>query len=436
MNFVKRAGLSCAARKSRTAGLLGIFVVIGTLLLGGFHLRATAAAQEAHTGRTIGVDVTLLADGLTPETAGAIAASAVVTRHTLELPVRADPVDVTPRTVDAPTPEPPAPDGEDAPADDAREDTREDGPLVVTGVPETDLLLPFSHGSARITAGRALNTKDTDRRVAMVEQRLAAENGLGVGDTLRLRGADGSPVPLEVVGIFRDPAPEPAGWAPPHELPGNTLYVPVSTAVSLGADEKGTDRAVFRIGSPEDAALLHEETERLLGAGTFETRVNDKAFRDQVRPVQRVGSIAGLVVNGVVVAGALVLGLVVMAQMRERRHEAGVLLAMGEKRWKLLAQHLVEVAAVALPAVLLATSAGSVAIGVAGDALPGPPPDAVGPGPGAGPESGADPGPGGVGAATVARAAGVGLGISLVSTVVPGLGLLRLHPRSLLTDTD
>jgi putative ABC transport system permease protein len=41
-----------------------------------------------------------------------------------------------------------------------------------------------------------------------------------------------------------------------------------------------------------------------------------------------------------------------------------------------------------------------------------------------------------VGPADVGKVAGIGLGISLVATVVPGIGILRLHPRSLLVDTD
>lgn len=36
----------------------------------------------------------------------------------------------------------------------------------------------------------------------------------------------------------------------------------------------------------------------------------------------------------------------------------------------------------------------------------------------------------------VGNVAGIGLGISLVSTVVPGLGILRLHPRSILVSDE
>ncbi|RFU84984.1 ABC transporter permease, partial [Streptomyces triticagri] len=41
-----------------------------------------------------------------------------------------------------------------------------------------------------------------------------------------------------------------------------------------------------------------------------------------------------------------------------------------------------------------------------------------------------------IGPGELGKVAALGLGISLVATVVPGVGILRLHPRSLLTDTS
>ncbi|WKK24370.1 hypothetical protein QZH56_01500 [Streptomyces olivoreticuli] len=65
MNFVKRAAFSLVARTGKTALLLGIFLVICTLLLGGFLLQGATARQEAQAQRRIGVDVTIRGDGLT-----------------------------------------------------------------------------------------------------------------------------------------------------------------------------------------------------------------------------------------------------------------------------------------------------------------------------------------------------------------------------------
>lgn len=270
----------------------------------------------------------------------------------------------------------------------------------------------------------------------MVEQRLAGKNGLKAGDTLRVRSADGKrTVPLTVVGIYRDSTQDPSRWVPPHQLPGNVLYVPVRTVQRLSPGTADLAEAVFRIGSPEQAEQLHAEARRLLGGGSFDFRVNDKAYRDQVRPIQRAGTFAGLIVWLTAVAGALILGLIVMLQIRERRDELGVLLSLGEKKWKLIGQHAVEVAAVGLPAVAVAALAGQVAVQQAGDALLARQDSSPSPRAGS-PDTPADSPRMRIEPSDLGKVAGIGLGISLVSTVVPGIGILRLHPRSLLTDSE
>ncbi|WP_405540209.1 ABC transporter permease [Streptomyces sp. NBC_00075] len=420
MNFVKRAGQSLRARKARTVVLLAICVVICTLLLGGFLLQGATARQEADARRTIGVDVTVSGKGLTSAVADRLGSSPQVHRYTPWLPLDAEGLGVEPLRSGAPE------------EGDGSTGARTQPSLALIGVRDSGLLLRFSYGSNRITAGRGITPGDAGRAVALVERRLAEKNGIEVGDTLRARSADGSrTVPLEVVGIYRDSTPDPSTWTPPHLLPGNALYVPVGAVRQLSPGASDLTEAVFRIGSPEQAERLHAETRRLLGAGAFDFRVNDKAYRDQVRPIQRVAAFAGLIVRVVAVAGALILGLVVMLQIRNRRDELGILLSLGEKKWKLIGQHTVEVAAVALPAVAVAALAGQLAVRQAGDALLAPSarsgsPDA----PAADrPELRVEP-------SDVGNVAGIGLGISLVSTVVPGLGILRLHPRSILVSDE
>ncbi len=422
MNFVKRAGISLRARKSKTAVLLSIFVVICTLLLGGFLLQAGTERQEADAQRRIGVDVTVEGKGLTPAVADRIGAAPPVHRYNPLLPLKAGAAEFDPLVSGLPKP------------DGTRAGDTEEPPLALTGVRDTDLLLPFSYGSARITAGRGITPRDAGRDVVVLERRLAKKNELKVGDTIRVRSADGRrTMPLTVVGVFQDPRPDPSQWTPRNELPGNALYLPVDTVRRLSPGTADLAEAVFKIGSPEQAERLHATVKRQLGTGSFDFRVNDRAYKDQVRPIQRVGTFAGLIVWLIALAGALILALVVTLQIRERRDELGVLLSMGEKKWKLIGQHTVEAVAVALPAVAVAALAGQAAAQWAGDSLldretgrpaAGAPRTTVGP-----PEIS-------VGPSELGKVAGIGMGISLVATVIPGIGILRLHPRSILTDSE
>lgn len=67
-----------------------------------------------------------------------------------------------------------------------------------------------------------------------------------------------------------------------------------------------------------------------------------------IGPINSVASFSKNVVYIVSIAGALILGLLVMMQVRDRKYEMGVLLAIGEKRGKLIAQFFVEILIVAL----------------------------------------------------------------------------------------
>ncbi|MFE4494998.1 ABC transporter permease [Streptomyces niveus] len=416
MNFVKRAALSLVARRAKTALLLGIFLVICTLLLGGFLLQGATSRQEAEAQRRIGVDVTVRGDRLTLATAAALGSSPLVERYNPLLRGAAKPSGLTPLTSDVPKPD-------DATEGDATEDEGQDG-LMLNGIRDSEMLLDFASGRSRIVAGRALTEKDAGRRVVLLEQRLADTNESKAGDTVGLRSSDGRRTEtFEIIGLYEDPRPDPSQWVAPSELVANQVYAPAPAVSALGFGTKPTT-AVFKIGSPERAERLHAEAARVLGGDGFRFDVNDKAFRDQVLPLRRVGAFAGSLLWLIALSGAVILGLIVLLTIKERRDELGMLLALGEKKWKLVAQHTVEVTALLLPALALAALGAQSFAAEAGETLL-----ARGEHTASLPEMRME-------AADLGRVAGIGLGISLVATVVPGVGILRLHPRSILTHTE
>ncbi len=417
MNFVKRAALSLVARRGKTALLLGIFVVICTLLLGGFLLQGATARQEAQAQRRMGVDMTIRGGGLTTDAVGKAASSALVERYNPVLRGVTRPPGLIPVTSDAPKP------GE------VDGGAGQDG-LALSGVRESGMLLDFATGRAKVVSGRGITAKDVDRKVVLLERRLAEKNKLKAGSTVVLTFPDGKrKASIEVIGLYEAPHPVPSQWTAPSDITANQVYAPLAavSALGFGTELQG---AVFKISSPEKARQLRAEASRLLGGGDLRFDVNDKAYRDQVRPLQRVGAFASVLVWLISLAGTVILGLIVMLTIKERRDEWGMLLSLGEKKWKLIAQHTVEVAAVAVPALAMTALFGQYFAQQAREALlarerhVSDSVDAPGP-----PEVRMEP-------ADLGRVAGIGLGISLVSTVVPGIGILRLHPRSILTDSE
>ncbi len=157
----------------------------------------------------------------------------------------------------------------------------------------------------------------------------------------------------------------------------------------------------------------------------------------------------------VAVAGTAILALIIAFNLRERRKEMGILLSLGEKKHKLLGQHLVEVVGCAVLAIGFA-AAGSqfVAQGIGDQLLSGQVSSAR--------NSAADQGPGQdltdptggankedtpeaepidtidieLGADDIGAVGATGLGIAALATLVPGIRVLRLNPRDILTKGD
>ncbi|TKI78588.1 ABC transporter permease, partial [Bacillus wiedmannii] len=69
------------------------------------------------------------------------------------------------------------------------------------------------------------------------------------------------------------------------------------------------------------------------------------------------------------IAGAIILGLIIMLSIKGRRKEMGILLSIGEKKWKLMAQFVVEVVCIAILAFGVSITTGAKVSQFIGDNL-------------------------------------------------------------------
>ncbi|WP_412543862.1 ABC transporter permease [Longispora sp. K20-0274] len=487
MNFVKRAGLSLVARRAKSLIMLGLFLVIFTLVLAGFLLRSATGQSAAHAKARVGAVVTLEADfekAMAKQSGGGAANGGVMRFAAPDLTrAQVDALGKSPLVRDynytAQSMSPP-PDGVrlvESPAKkpegmnmgaattviggDSGTPVSMDT-LSVNGVRDVRLTEEFSKGRHTVIDGRAIRPDDGDKAVTMVEERLAAKNKLKVGDKLTLKSQDGkNPTEFEIVGVYRDPAaPQTDMWTPPAFTPGNKVYAPVGALAKLNPAQSKDGQVLVQSATYtlKDPSKFEQFKAGAKAAGidleVFKLDNNDRLYRDLVGPIQAIASFAGVAVWLVSIAGAAILGLLVAMAIKERRQELGILLSLGERKWKLVGQHLVEVVAVAVLALGFSVLVGQALSQYAGDALLGrevaaaaeKQADQGGSMAGGGRVTiarsigSADPGPTkpidrisvSLEAAEVGRVAGVGLGIALLATILPGLSILKLNPRTIL----
>ncbi|MFK0202435.1 ABC transporter permease [Streptomyces lavendulae] len=479
MNLFKRAWWRLAAHPGKTLMLTGLFTVICTLVLCGFLIRSAAARAAEGAKEQVGAVATmrldinaLIASGQSQRSdgaqAGRIGPGGDLRRELVEKICRSSKViakcnystdsaafPATSTTLHRPVPPP------------AGQDTLGTDLFKVDGIRDLGEVSAFRNGDSRITSGRGI-VPDSGADEIVIEERVAQDNGVEVGDSLKLLvGQLGGPGAerdttehtFEVVGIYRNAVADSGRYVPAMTDPANQVYTSLDGASLLGGNGTGKDgvvkQATFTLKDPADLGRLREDA-RKAGADLeiFPITVNDKQYQALVGPITRTAGFATLTVWLVALAGTAVLALIVASSLRERRTELGILLSLGERKPRLLGQHLVEMLACAALAVGVAGVAGqflsqpvadrllasevSSAEEEAADKTPERDPSSAG---GAmkhdSPE--ADPIDAmevRVSAADLTQVGATGLAIAALATLIPGTRVLRLSPRDILTKGD
>ncbi|MHA6487778.1 ABC transporter permease [Bacillus cabrialesii] len=336
--------------------------------------------------------------------------------------------------------------------------------LSIEGVISTALVDDFSDGDSKITDGRAITKSDVGKKVTVINETLAEENDLSVGDSITIESAtnEDTTVKLKIVGIYKttssgDDQAQNFSFLNPY----NKLYTPyTATAALKGDDYKNTiDSAVYYMDDAKNMDTFVKAAKKTsIDFDTYTLNTNDQLYQQMVGPIENVASFSKNVVYLVSAAGAVILGLIVMMSIRERKYEMGVLMAIGEKRWKLIGQFLAEILIVAVIAIGLASVTGNLVANQLGNQLlsqqVSSSTDST---QNASAQSGQMPG-GGMGGGMFGHSSantnvidslnvavsmndmlvlgGIGILIAIIATLLPSISVLRLHPKTILTKQE
>ncbi|ENI8647846.1 ABC transporter permease [Listeria monocytogenes] len=501
MNFFKRAWLSMKARKGRSVLQLIIFTVVCVLILSGFTIQSAADKASELAREQLGGTVTLTVDREKQMQAMRDEAASSNSSSTESKPqFESSPIDVSDANELAKLNhvasynyysstqalasgfDPIESSGDTSSSSDETSTTTEtqgpgggqggpqmvDADLSISGLLDSATSTDFEAGTSELTNGVAITSADKDKNVAMVEENLAKENDWKVGDSFTVTSSDGNTkVTLKIVGIYKT-TDSGSDMAQNFSFlnPYNKVYVPYTVANTIkGSDYKNTvDSAVYTMDDAANISAFEKEAKKVdsIDWDTFKLDANDTLYQQMIGPINSVASFSKNVVYIVSIAGALILGLLVMMQVRDRKYEMGVLLAIGEKRGKLIAQFFVEILIVALVSFGLAAASSHYIAQLAGNQLLAQQNSSTtetttttenrGPG-----GSGQGGGPGGFGQSVsnltknteqikeldiqvtledMLKMGGIGIGIAFISVLLPAALVLRMNPKTILTKQE
>ncbi|PEV15817.1 permease [Bacillus thuringiensis] len=292
----------------------------------------------------------------------------------------------------------------------------------------------------KLIEGEGITSKTIGKNVAMIEKKLAEKNNLKVGDKLQIgevMDEELTTKELEIIGIYesKEEAPSFGGQSFALLEPANQIYVPYSVMNSL-------ENAIYSLKDPKDIDAFKEEAKKLGLPAYYELDAQDNVYKQMIGPIENIASFSKTIVIMVSIAGATILGLIIMLSIKERRKEIGILLSIGEKKWKLMGQLLVEVLCIAVLAFGLSLATGEKVSQKVGDNLlyseiaknEDKPEDPIAKLSG-NPAADVDPVDNidvSISTEDLGKVGGIGLGIAMLGTILPALSILRLNPKQIL----
>nr|WP_088325694.1 ABC transporter permease [Bacillus cereus] len=324
--------------------------------------------------------------------------------------------------------------------------------FTIEGVRKTALQESFKNGKSKIIDGKPITEQMKDQNVALMEKRLVELNNLKVGDKVKVQSGDKKEtLEIEIIGIYETNEQAMGQQAPPIMDPANKLYMPHSTMKKLEVDQGiNSVQVVYFLNDPQYIDAFKKEAKKSnIDFNYFKLDAHDSLYKQMIGPIENISSTSQMIIYIVSIAGAIILGLIIMLSIKGRRKEMGILLSIGEKKWKLMAQFVVEVVCIAILAFGLSITTGAKVSQFIGNNLLSSEIAT------ASEETDTSQhgtvmmaGPGGtlqnqkenpidkidvsVTGEDVGKMGGIGLAIAIIATLLPALSILRLNPKQIL----
>lgn len=472
MNFMKRAILSMKKRVGTSLILMAVFLIVTNLVLAGFTIQNASKKAADAARKTLGADVTLSLDfdklGQQAQETGEMpnppklntkeADQLAKSKYVKDYNYISNTFGISDglKLVGASEGEEEGKGkaGMAAVRGGSSSGTEIDmnASFMIEGVRKTALQESFKNGKSKIIDGKPITEQMKDQNVALMEKRLAELNNLKVGDKVKVQSGDKKEtLEVEIIGIYETNEQAMGQQAPPIMDPANKLYMPHSTMKKFEVDQGiSSIQVVYFLKDPQNIEAFKKEAKKSkINFNYYKLDAHDSLYKQMIGPIENISSTSQMIIYIVSIAGAIILGLIIMLSIKGRRKEMGILLSIGEKKWKLMAQFVVEVVCIAILAFGLSITTGAKVSQYIGDNLLSSE-VATASEETNNPQNGTVmmSGPGGtvqnqkedpidkidvsVTGEDVGKMGGIGLAIAILATLLPALSILRLNPKQIL----
>ncbi|ADU31013.1 ABC transporter permease [Evansella cellulosilytica] len=321
--------------------------------------------------------------------------------------------------------------------------------IGVQFVNKTQLSPEFYNGTNVLLEGRHLSEDDIGKNLALIENTIANENDINIGDSIELANKFLDDLSLEVVGIYETSVVlDSSVTYVQHRLPWNQVYTPFTEPLT---NDSLMVEAVFYFDSVSNMAPFIEKAKQTssLDFDHFSLMTSTDYYEEMAGPLEMVSDLSNTMVNIVLLSSFVILILLMMLFVKGRIHEIGVLISLGESKRKILGQLWVEVAFLVAIAFALSSISGSLIGEYVGTHLLEQEVSLVREPVGTEEDFLRTLGIGGaehieiisdidisISGSVLLLLGGIGVLLSIISTTIPAFFVLRLNPRDIIIKND
>lgn len=224
------------------------------------------------------------------------------------------------------------------------------GDVTIYGLNDFNVSDKVESQTISLQSGRDFTEDDLNKNVVLIESTFADQNDLEVGDKITLSSTEDedTSVEAEIIGIFKDNSEiDDNAYRFTSMLPYNSIYAPYTLANELKGDDykNAVDSITFYINDPLNVDSFIEESQnnKNIDFDQFKLDAGDRAYESMMGPIENVASFSKTTLIIVTIFGAAILTLITMLSIKDRMHEMGILMALGEKKFKIIGQLLAEI---------------------------------------------------------------------------------------------
>ena len=231
---------------------------------------------------------------------------------------------------------------------------------------ETACQTDFMNGILELAEGRHI-TED-DRDAALISDKLAAENHLQVGSELVLKSVSNDSreqAKVLIVGLYSSDGK--------MEYDDDTIFTTHDVYWKLSGQKPFgySGNVTFYVNDPKELNHIVEQVQQIesIQWEDYFIRINEseyKAVEYQIQAMERLTEILITVIAGV---GFIVVALVLAMRIKNRIHEAGIFLSVGESAPRIMLQLICEILMIAVLVFLVSPVLGRFIVGQVEDIL-------------------------------------------------------------------